>query len=303
MSKILYSILIIFILNQNVSNGSLFDWMMPKFLLSNQTSDSIFDFNFENSFKALKESLFNLEDDLNKLKSQLPDFANQNVSLNLAGIFFPNETDLNTYYSLGGCECDNITCSCCAHIEIDRLNLNDTVCLNFTYLSNDLGIEFEFSVNNVVYLNQTISVTNPPLACFGYKETGSLCFKFYELNIHNRSISGCLDIVAKVADIEIVTVKVGCFRSGPNSKYYQQSIVSLHSNGTTTYYNQINSDSAKNLIIKSFSILNKFNDRNSSSNHSITNSFSSNNFFSSLFGDRSWKLNSNDLVFKRKKRD
>ena len=55
-------------------------------------------FNFENSFKALKESLFNLEDDLNKLKSQLPDFANQNVSLNLAGIFFPNETDLNTYY-------------------------------------------------------------------------------------------------------------------------------------------------------------------------------------------------------------
>ena len=98
MSKILYSILIIFILNQNVSNGSLFDWMMPKFLLSNQTSDSIFDFNFENSFKTLKESLFNLEDDLNKLKSQLPDFANQNVSLNLAGIFFPNETDLNTYY-------------------------------------------------------------------------------------------------------------------------------------------------------------------------------------------------------------
>jgi hypothetical protein len=98
MTKILYSILIIFILNQNISNGALFDWMMPKFLLSNQTSDSIFDFNFENSFKALKESLFNLEDDLNKLKSQLPDFANQNVSLNLAGIFFPNETDLNTYY-------------------------------------------------------------------------------------------------------------------------------------------------------------------------------------------------------------
>ena len=159
--------------------------------------------------------------------------------------------------------------------------------MNFTYLSNDLGIQFEFSVNNVVYLNQTISVKDPPLACFGYKGTGSLCFKFYELNIHNQSISGCLDIVVKVAYIEIITLKIGCFLSDPKSKYYQQSIVRLHSNETTTY--RINPDSAKNLIVKSFSI-----------KHFISRSFSSKNFFSSLFGDKCWKLNSNHLKSRKK---
>ena len=34
------------------------------------------------------------------------------------------------------------------------------MCLNFTYLSNDVGIQFEFSINDVVYLNQTISGNN-----------------------------------------------------------------------------------------------------------------------------------------------
>ena len=105
MSKIIYSysILIIFILNQNVSNGALFDWMMPNFLLYNQTSDSIFDFSFENGFKAFRENLFDLEDYLKKLKSKLPDFANQNYGFNLAGIFFPNKTNISTnnrYFNL-----------------------------------------------------------------------------------------------------------------------------------------------------------------------------------------------------------
>ena len=103
MAKILYfySILIIFILNQNVSNEALFDWMMPNFLLSNQTSGSIFDFSFENGFKAFKENLFDLEEYLNKLKSKLPDFGNQNDSFNLTGIFFPNKTNYRYFnYSI-----------------------------------------------------------------------------------------------------------------------------------------------------------------------------------------------------------
>lgn len=36
-----------------------------------------------------------------------------------------NETNAKRYYTYG-CECRNFTCSCCGHIEVGKINLNET---------------------------------------------------------------------------------------------------------------------------------------------------------------------------------
>jgi hypothetical protein len=36
-----------------------------------------------------------------------------------------NQTNVKRYYTYG-CECRNYSCSCCGHIEVGRINLNET---------------------------------------------------------------------------------------------------------------------------------------------------------------------------------
>lgn len=98
--------------------------------------------------------------------------------------------------------------------------------------------------------------------------------------------------------MEIARVKVGCFRSAQGSKFFQQNMISFHSFGNTTYYNQFNTDSFHNLVLKTVSLV-------SNNNKNITNFVSNSNILSNILADKTaeWKLNSQDLVFKRKKRD
>lgn len=156
-TKIIFSLLIILICNQSVTQGVFFDWMMPTFVFE-EPSDDLFDSSFKNGMKSLHESMLNLKDNMEKLNKEIKEINVGNFSiLDLASVMYPNGTDLSSYYSLGGCDCANLTCSCCAHLEIAQLNLNDTGCVNLTYLSKDVGIEVSFAINGVVYYNKTIS--------------------------------------------------------------------------------------------------------------------------------------------------
>jgi hypothetical protein len=71
----------------------------------------------------------------NPFKSKIAEPETTSVNSNSFGTFeiteTQNETAIKRHYSYG-CSCKNFTCSCCAHIDVSRVHLNETG--NFMFL-------------------------------------------------------------------------------------------------------------------------------------------------------------------------
>jgi len=130
-------------------------------------------------------------------------------------------------YDLGGvdsasevrsCGCSGYSCGCCAHLDIAKIELNETGCVNLTYLPHDYGIAFTLSLDGRVVYNSTVSARNPPPICFGVpylKEYASLCVKFYDLDVSERSFNGCVKLEAELYHVRVAERELGCFHLGP----------------------------------------------------------------------------------------
>uniref|UniRef100_A0A4Q8K4Z0 U14-Liphistoxin-Lth1a_1 n=1 Tax=Liphistius thaleban TaxID=1905330 RepID=A0A4Q8K4Z0_9ARAC len=116
-----------------------------------------------------------------------------------------------------GCQCINYSCGCCAHLDIPKIGLNDTACVNLSYLPKEYGISFTIKIDNLTIYNETISARNPPPVCFGapiLKEYADLCIKFYDLNVTLHKAHGCVELEARLHEIIVGTYKIGCFNVG-----------------------------------------------------------------------------------------
>ncbi|XP_013389938.1 uncharacterized protein LOC106158476 [Lingula anatina] len=116
-----------------------------------------------------------------------------------------------------GCKCVNYNCGCCAHMEVSKIELNETGCVNVSYLPDQYGISLTFSLNGHVYVNETISAKNPPPLCFAIphlKDFASLCIKFYNLSVSSSKLSGCVKIQARLYHVDIEDIPLGCFKLG-----------------------------------------------------------------------------------------
>ncbi|KFM71114.1 hypothetical protein X975_12775, partial [Stegodyphus mimosarum] len=134
-----------------------------------------------------------------------------------------------------GCVCSNYSCGCCAHLEVPKVGLNDTGCVNLTYLQKDYGISFTVTIDNLTIYNETVSARNPPPMCFGapiLKEYADLCIHFYDLNVTRHSAHGCVDLEARLNRIVVGRYKIGCFNLGNLrwKAYYNKLIQHILSN-------------------------------------------------------------------------
>lgn len=142
--------------------------------------------------------------------------------------------------------------------------------MNITYLNQDYGVEVTFDLNSKVFYNKSISVANPPEMCFEVPylpEGAKLCLKLYKLDARNRSLSGCADLIVKLASADIARFKLGCFKLGNGSHYFEQNLMSLYFNKKdfSMPMNELDKDvsefnqAGKNLFMKTYeNILSKF---------------------------------------------
>uniref|UniRef100_A0A914D3X8 DUF4773 domain-containing protein n=1 Tax=Acrobeloides nanus TaxID=290746 RepID=A0A914D3X8_9BILA len=49
------------------------------------------------------------------------------------------------------CSCVTRNCGCCEHMVVKKIHLDDNVCVNISYISEDIGMKVSLSVNNRVY--------------------------------------------------------------------------------------------------------------------------------------------------------
>jgi len=128
---------------------------------------------FFKAFDALKKSM---EQFKNVFENRFKTYFKLNTTSLSRKNSFPTKKFENKFVE-NGCKCLNLTCSCCAHIEIKKYNLSNTGihiikrlllficfkffnfkgCVNLTYLRNDFGIELTFDLDGRVLYNNTVS--------------------------------------------------------------------------------------------------------------------------------------------------
>lgn len=130
-NKMIFSFLFVttVVLMQASVECVMFDWMMPNFLSSNQDNfaDSVLGKGFQDSILSLQNSMSNLKSNMESMSTEFKQIRDRTYTIaDLASVIFSNDSSNNSYVNTGGCSCVNLTCMCCAHLEIDQLNLNDT---------------------------------------------------------------------------------------------------------------------------------------------------------------------------------
>lgn len=127
------------------------------------------------------------------------------------------------------CSCVNYTCGCCLQIVVQKISLNESGCLNISYLPDEYGFEFLFTLNGLVIIDEKISVKNPPPVCAGIPyihQVASLCIRFYNLDYKEKQFSGCADIEVEVEGVVVKKYDLGCIHIPPSQRYFLTKVLS-----------------------------------------------------------------------------
>ncbi|KHN77208.1 hypothetical protein Tcan_15469 [Toxocara canis] len=112
------------------------------------------------------------------------------------------------------CECSLNTCACCAFLAVDKIRLHNDVCVNLTYLPEDIGIKLSLSIDNRVVFSDELSVRNPPPVCFGVpylREYASLCIRLMHMDFRKQHLIGCVELDVELYHVRITRANLGCF--------------------------------------------------------------------------------------------
>ncbi|VDM38289.1 unnamed protein product [Toxocara canis] len=92
------------------------------------------------------------------------------------------------------CECSLNTCACCAFLAVDKIRLHNDVCVNLTYLPEDIGIKLSLSIDNRVVFSDELSVRNPP-----------------PMDFRKQHLIGCVELDVELYHVRITRANLGCF--------------------------------------------------------------------------------------------
>ncbi|KAL4217137.1 hypothetical protein ACF0H5_023591 [Mactra antiquata] len=161
----------------------------------------------------------NVDEDLTRNDVKLTDKGAIKVSEVLRSLL-KSKSSIEVKDNNSVCSCQKYDCGCCIHLEVDKIHLNDIVCANFTYLPDQYGVSLTLSLDGKVIINETVSARNPPPLCVGVpylEKLASICAKFEDLSISNKTLSGCVFVLARLEGISVKEVKLGCFKIPPDS--------------------------------------------------------------------------------------
>jgi hypothetical protein len=130
------------------------------------------------------------------------------------GVHKAGGAGLNAQSKEASCQCIDYNCGCCAHLFVPEIKLDNTCCVNMSYLPNEFGIAVVFTVDKLVIINITVSAKNPPPICFGIpylEKAASICLHFYDIDWSDKTLSGCIRLEAHLVYIFVKSFNLGCF--------------------------------------------------------------------------------------------
>ncbi|XP_070498247.1 uncharacterized protein [Chironomus tepperi] len=117
------------------------------------------------------------------------------------------------------CGCFDYQCGCCAGMSMEQFNINQRMCMNFTYDPYEFAIMMDMNMNeNSVYSNM-ISGKNPSPLCLPVP-TGpiplgmEMCVKLFNIFTPGYNLHMCMDVLAQIQSSPMIILHFDCMRFG-----------------------------------------------------------------------------------------
>ncbi|KAK2576881.1 hypothetical protein KPH14_005507 [Odynerus spinipes] len=114
------------------------------------------------------------------------------------------------------CFCDNLTCGCCAGVNLTAVNFNRRACTKFTYDPDEFAVNMAFSMNEKEVFSSSLSAKNPPPVCipFVYFPAITFCARLFDIHTPGRNLHACLDLETRVVNAPILILHFNCVKVG-----------------------------------------------------------------------------------------
>ncbi|GAB1601534.1 uncharacterized protein LOC115218648 [Argonauta hians] len=86
------------------------------------------------------------------------------------------------------------TWHCCERLSLPAIDLDETACLEMSYLPKALGFSVNIKWNGFTIIKESVSVRNPPPLCVGIPEMDWLdvCLVFHNVTFSEDALSSCV---------------------------------------------------------------------------------------------------------------
>ncbi|EFN82432.1 hypothetical protein EAI_01576 [Harpegnathos saltator] len=114
------------------------------------------------------------------------------------------------------CNCVNLTCGCCAGINMTAINFDRHACTNFTYNPEEFAIKLAIIMNERVVYTNSLSAKNPPPLCvpFAYFPIVDFCVRFFDIYTPGSNLHACIDFETRVVNWPILILHFNCIKIG-----------------------------------------------------------------------------------------
>ncbi|KAL2729979.1 hypothetical protein V1477_015790 [Vespula maculifrons] len=114
------------------------------------------------------------------------------------------------------CFCNNMTCGCCAGVNLTAINFNRRACTKFTYDPQKFAINMSFNMNEKEIFSSSLSAKNPPPVCipFVYIPVITFCARFFDIHTIGTNLHACLDLETRVVNAPILILHFNCVKIG-----------------------------------------------------------------------------------------
>lgn len=150
-------------------------------------------------------------------------------------------TDLLTKgFGLIPCEChrDQLYCSCCVFVSIQRFNFQRTACSNLTVQTDNLELDLTIDYSGYTLANRSLSLRHPPPFCIPTPQIPALlsCVRVHDITVKRGIIEFCINFEIKVVAIPnpVFILEFTCVNYGPDGLILERPATYHHIHGNSS---------------------------------------------------------------------
>ncbi|XP_034939388.1 uncharacterized protein [Chelonus insularis] len=118
--------------------------------------------------------------------------------------------------NFNGCNCNGLTCGCCAGIRLNLLNFDRKVCTNITIVPEEFAVDFIIHIDDQEVIKQRVTGKNPPPLCVPlyFIPIIDFCARLHSISVFDYKINICIDFETRIATQPIFILHFDCVQIG-----------------------------------------------------------------------------------------
>ncbi|XP_058799495.1 uncharacterized protein LOC131668983 [Phymastichus coffea] len=138
------------------------------------------------------------------------------------------------------CACVDMSCGCCAGLNISTIKFDRRYCANFTFDPANFEVDMMVMMNENEIFKTSLSARNPPPVCvpLPYVPVLDFCLRLYDLSLQDgNNLHTCIDFEARLTQSPLLVMHFNCIRVGPSGISWTKPGNDSNTNGMSISYN------------------------------------------------------------------